>query len=121
MAQQPIVYDAAQDLVDQLVGLKSDDATYAVRHQRDKVAAATQGSYDALFDPALPGLTLAERLLVALYAARLTPAPELAAHYRQRATDAGASAADIQLAESGKPADAADPRSWPPSWNSRAS
>ena len=27
MAQQPIVYDAAQDLVDQLVGLKSDDAT----------------------------------------------------------------------------------------------
>ena len=75
MAQQPIVYDAAQDLVDQLVGLKSDDATYAVRHQRDKVAAATQGSYDALFDPALPGLTLAERLLVALYAARLTPAP----------------------------------------------
>ena len=34
-----------------------------------------QGSYDALFDPALPGLTLAERLLVALYAARLTPAP----------------------------------------------
>lgn len=110
MAQQPIVYDAAQDLVDQLVGLKSDDATYAVRHQRDKVAAATQGSYDALFDPALPGLTLAERLLVALYAARLTPAPELAAHYRQRAIDAGASPADIQVAETGKPADAADTR-----------
>ena len=110
MAQQPIVYDAAQDLVDQLVGLKSDDATYAVRHQRDKVAAATQGSYDALFDPALPGLTLAERLLVALYAARLTPAPELAAHYRQRAIDADASPADIQVAETGKPADAANPR-----------
>ena len=44
MAQQPIVYDAAQDLVDQLVGLKSDDATYAVRHQRDKVAAATRAA-----------------------------------------------------------------------------
>jgi len=110
MAQAPIVYDAARDLVDQLVGLKADSAAYAVRHQRDKVAAATQGSYDALFDPALPGLTLAERLLVALYAARLTPSPALAAHYRQRLVEAGASAADIQVAESGKPADAADPR-----------
>lgn len=110
MAPPPIVYDAARDLVDQLVGLKADSATYAVRHQRDKVAAATQGSYDALFDPALPGLTLAERLLVALYAARLTPSPALAAHYRQRLVEAGASAADIQVAESGKPADAADPR-----------
>ncbi len=110
MAQAPIVYDAARDLVDQLVGLKADSAAYAVRHQRDKVAAATQGSYDALFDPALPGLTLAERLLVALYAARLTPSPALAAHYHQRLVEAGASAADIQVAESGKPADAADPR-----------
>ncbi|KOF54505.1 hypothetical protein AD428_06510, partial [Achromobacter sp. DMS1] len=90
MAQQPIVYDAARDLVDQIAGLKPDSRTYAVRHQRDKVAAATQGSYDALFDPALAGLTLAERLLVALYASRLTPAPELAAHYRQRLADAGA-------------------------------
>ncbi|WP_183004880.1 CMD domain protein [Achromobacter sp. UMC71] len=110
MAQQPIVYDAAKDLVDQLVGLKAESNTYAVRHQRDKVAAATQGSYDALFDPALPGLTLAERLLVALYASRLTPSPALAAHYRQRLVDAGASAADIQVAETGKPADATDPR-----------
>ncbi|WP_251864913.1 CMD domain protein [Achromobacter sp. Marseille-Q4962] len=110
MAQQPIVYDAARDLVDQIAGLKPDSRTYAVRHQRDKVAAATQGSYDALFDPALAGLTLAERLLVALYASRLTPAPELAAHYRQRLADAGASAADIAVAGSGKPADAADPR-----------
>ncbi|WP_445656726.1 CMD domain protein [Achromobacter sp. NCFB-sbj8-Ac1-l] len=110
MAQQPIVYDAAKDLVDQLVGLKADSTTYAARHQRDKVAAATQGSYDALFDPALPGLTLAERLLVALYASRLTPSPALAAHYRQRLVDAGANAADIQVADAGKPADAADPR-----------
>lgn len=110
MTQQPIVYDAAKDLVDQLVGLKADSTTYAVRHQRDKVAAATQGSYDALFDAALPGLTLAERLLVALYAARLTPSPALAAHYRQRLVDANASAADIQLAQTGKPAHAANPR-----------
>ncbi|OXC89912.1 carboxymuconolactone decarboxylase [Achromobacter sp. KAs 3-5] len=90
MAQQPIVYDISKDIVDQLVGLAPGSQTFDVRHKRDKVAAATQGSYDALFDPALPGLPLADRLLVALYA--------------------GVPAADIAVAESGKPADAADPR-----------
>lgn len=110
MAQQPIVYDVTKDLVDQLVGLTPGSQTFEVRHKRDKVAAATQGSYDALFDPALPGVSLAERLLVALYATRITPSPLLAAHYRARAVEAGASAADIAIAESGKPADAADAR-----------
>ncbi|MCG7324623.1 peroxidase-related enzyme [Achromobacter sp. ACRQX] len=110
MAQQPIVYDINKDLVDQLVGLTPGTQTFDVRHKRDKVAAATQGSYDALFDPALPGLSLADRLLVALYATRITPSPLLAAHYRARAVEAGAAAADIAVAESGKPADAANPQ-----------
>lgn len=110
MAQQPIVYDISKDIVDQLVGLTPGSQTFDVRHKRDKVAAATQGSYDALFDPALPGLPLADRLLVALYATRITPSPLLAAHYRARAVEAGVPAADIAVAESGKPADAADPR-----------
>ena len=110
MAQQPIVYDITKDLVDQLVGLTPGTQTFDVRHKRDKVAAATQGSYDALFDPALPGLSLADRLLVALYATRITPSPLLAAHYRARAVEAGAAAADIAVAESGKPADAANPQ-----------
>lgn len=110
MAQQPIVYDISKDIVDQLVGLTPGTQTFDVRHKRDKVAAATQGSYDALFDPALPGLPLADRLLVALYATRITPSPLLAAHYRARAVEAGVPAADIAVAESGKPADAADPR-----------
>ncbi|WP_313371050.1 CMD domain protein [Achromobacter animicus] len=110
MAQQPIVYDLTKDLVDQLVGLTPGSQTFDVRHKRDKVAAATQGSYDALFDPALPGLSLADRLLVALYATRITPSPLLAAHYRARAVEAGAAAADIAVAESGKPADAANPQ-----------
>jgi uncharacterized peroxidase-related enzyme len=84
------VYDAAADVVDHTAGLMRDGATYTVRRARDKVAAATQGSYAALFDPALPGdLTLAERLLVALHACRLTPAPELAAHYTRRLQEAG--------------------------------
>ena len=77
------------DLVDQLAGLDPGSPIHRVRHRRDKVALATQGSYDALFDPALPGLSLVERLLVALYACRLTPAMGLAGHYRERAQAAG--------------------------------
>ncbi|MGO4328029.1 CMD domain protein [Cupriavidus sp. 2TAF22] len=98
------------DVVDRVAGIAAGSATHALRHQRDKVAAATQGSYDALFDPALPGLPLAERLLVALYAARLTPSPELAAHYRQRLEAAGADAALIEAAGHGDPATLADAR-----------
>ena len=94
------------DLIDRLVGLAPGSRTYAARHQREKVAVATQGSYNALFDPALPDLTLTERLLVALYASRLTPAPELAAHYRERLLQAQADAALIQVAETGEPQDA---------------
>lgn len=107
---EPIVYNVTDDLVDRLIGLAPGAKTYEVRHFREKVAAATQGSYDALFDPALPGLSLAERLLVALYATRITPSPLLAAHYRARLTDAGATPADIAVAESGKPTEAATPR-----------
>lgn len=98
------------DLIDAISGLQPGSATHALRHQREKVVAATQGSYDALFDPALPGLTLVERLLVALYAARLTPSPKLANHYRARLAVAGADAATIAIAEQGTPADATDPR-----------
>lgn len=107
---EPIVYNVTDDLVDRLIGLAPGAKTYEVRHYREKVAAATQGSYDALFDPALPGLSLAERLLVALYATRITPSPLLAAHYRKRVSEAGATPADIAAAESGKPSDAATPR-----------
>ncbi|HWV05498.1 CMD domain protein [Ralstonia sp.] len=77
-------FTPAQDVVDQIADLGDGSPTHALRHTREKVASATQGSYEALFDAALPGLTLGERLLVALYACRLTPAPELAEHYRAR-------------------------------------
>ncbi|MGH8788831.1 MAG: CMD domain protein [Cupriavidus necator] len=98
------------DLIDQLTGLAPGSATHALRHQRGKVVAATQGSYDALFDPALPGLSLAERLLVALYAARLTPSTALAAHYRARLEQAGADASHVRAAAEGQPEDIADTR-----------
>jgi len=105
-----IAYDPASDLIDQLIGLSTHDPLYAVRHHREKVAAATQGSYVALFDPARTELSLAERLLVACYAARLTPAAPLRDHYQQRLQDAGVAPTDIAIATSGQPADATDPR-----------
>lgn len=103
MTAQATAYNVADDLVDALVGLKPGSRTYEVRHQREKVAAATQGSYDALFDPHLPDLSLTQRLLVALHACVLTPAPELAAHYRARLVQDGCDAALIQFADSTAP------------------
>lgn len=72
------------DLIDRLVPLAPGSATHAVRHQRDKVVAATQGSYDSLFDPALPGLSLPERLLSALAIAEASGSAAVQAHYRER-------------------------------------
>lgn len=101
---------AGADRIDRLAGLPDGSAVQALRHQRDKVAAATQGSYDALFDPTLEGLSLGERLLAALYACRLTPAPELVAHYRERLLEERADAQAISAADSGAPEDIAEPR-----------
>lgn len=75
------IASTAPDLIDQLAGLQPDSLVHRVRHQRDKVVAATQGSYDALFDPALEGLSLAERLLAAREICRLSQSPALQAHY----------------------------------------
>src|SRR5690606_29427614 len=54
---------------------------YATRHAREKVAAATQGSYELFFDPAAGGLSMPERLLVAYYACVLSTSPDLESHY----------------------------------------
>lgn len=72
------------DVIDRLLGFASDHPTHAVRYQRDKVVAATQGSYDGLFDPALSGPSLPERLLVAFTIAHLAGTEAVAAHYRDR-------------------------------------
>lgn len=94
-------FTPAPDVVDQVAGLDDGSATHALRHAREKVATATQGSYDALFDAALPGLTLGERLLVALYACRLTPAPELVEHYRKRLAETQVDAAHLHAVDHG--------------------
>lgn len=98
------------DLTDRLAGLAAGSATHALRHQREKVATATEGSYRALFDPALPGLSLAERFAVALHAARLTPSAALAAHYLARLRETGLDHDAIAAIEAGNVETVADAR-----------
>ncbi|GAB3629804.1 CMD domain protein [Pandoraea terrae] len=103
-------YDLDHDVVDRVAGLAVGSATHTLRHRRDKVATATQGSYDGLFDPSLAGLPLTERLLVALYACRLTPCATLAAHYRAALAQHDVDAASLAAVETGAPEDVSDPR-----------
>ena len=98
------------DLIDRLARLTPGSATHALRHRRDKVAVATLQSYDALFAPALEGLTLAERLLVACYASRLTPSAPLFAHYRDALEQHSVDAAARAAVERGTPDDIGDAR-----------
>ncbi|WP_028225091.1 CMD domain protein [Paraburkholderia ferrariae] len=105
-----MTYDTHHDIIDRVAGLAPDSATHALRHQRAKVAEATQGSYETLFDPARDDITLVERLLVALYASRLTPSPALAAHYRAELAAHGVDAAVLAAVETGAPEDLAAPR-----------
>lgn len=74
---------ATGDVIDMVTGLIPSDPLYAVRHNREKVAVAMQKSYDVFFDATAQGLTLRERLLVALYACRLSGSAALTIHYEQ--------------------------------------
>jgi uncharacterized peroxidase-related enzyme len=96
------------DVVDGAVPLAEGDALYRLRRERQKIVDATQASYTAMFSPAVSGVSVVERLLVALHASQLSKASELAGHYRKRLELAGAGAALVAAAESttGQPATA---------------
>lgn len=98
-------YDASPsiDVIDATVPLAPGQATRTLRLQRDKVVAATQGSYDAMFSPTVEGLSVAERLLVALHACSVSKAATLAAHYRERLLAEGADRELIAAVGSGAP------------------
>ncbi|RDI23367.1 alkylhydroperoxidase domain protein [Pseudacidovorax intermedius] len=98
------------DLIDALVPLADGAPLHAVRHQRDKVVAATQGSHARLFDPALPGLSLAERLLAAHEIARRAGVTVLADHYRTQLLALGTPTAAQQAALDGEPVPTEDAR-----------
>jgi hypothetical protein len=98
------------DTIDQLLDLTPGMSTHAARYQRAKVVQATQGSEDGLFDPALEGLSVTERLLAALLACQLTPAAELAKEYQSRLELHGADANTLSLVAEAKLSHIAEPR-----------
>ncbi|MGJ7497121.1 CMD domain-containing protein [Variovorax sp. RT4R15] len=102
--------DDVIDVIDQAVPLAPDHPLYALRRQRPKVVASTQGSYEGMFSPAVQGISVTERLLVALHASRLSKADSLAAHYRIRLMADGADAALVDAIASGNVAPPADAR-----------
>ncbi|KTB71673.1 hypothetical protein AO067_21475 [Pseudomonas viridiflava ICMP 13104] len=70
------------DLLDELLAIEPGSPLHSVRHARDKVASATEGSQHLFFDPALDNnLSLSERLWVAYYATQLSAQSTLTAHY----------------------------------------
>jgi uncharacterized peroxidase-related enzyme len=99
------------DVIDQAVPLAAGHRLHALRRERMKIVDATQGSYLGMFAPEVQGVSVVERLLVALHACRLGGATTLADHYRARLQAEGADAALIAAADSrsGEPV-AADAR-----------
>ena len=75
---------ATVDVIDQSVPLTPGSALYVLRRQRPKIVDATQGSYVAMFSPDVAGVSVAERLLIALHACHLSGSAPLAAHYLAR-------------------------------------
>lgn len=90
------------DLLDSLLNIAPGGSLHRVRHARDKVAAATQGSQDLFFDPALDNdLSLSERLWVAYYAARLSEQTTLTAHYLSQLQRLGVDASVLATVDAG--------------------
>ncbi|CAB3748540.1 hypothetical protein GQ57_04350 [Burkholderia sp. MSh2] len=96
---EPITPAAVPDTIDAVAGLHGGDAIAVLRRARDKVLRHTQLSEAALFDPALPDLSLIERLHAARLVARQSNAHALAETYRARLLDAGGGAEDIASAD----------------------
>lgn len=89
------------DTVDRAAALADGSPTRVIRHARAKVVVATQGSENGLFDPALVGLSLQERLLVAVFACALVPAAALTDDYRARLAAIGTDPALITSVTAG--------------------
>ncbi|KPX80197.1 Uncharacterized protein ALO59_03089 [Pseudomonas amygdali pv. mellea] len=81
------------DTLDSLLGIAPGSPLHTVRHARDKVALATQGSQDLFFAPTLEhNLSLNERLWVAYYATLLSLQSTLSEHYLSQLQATGAQA-----------------------------
>lgn len=84
------------DTLDRLLELNPGSPTYEIRHQRTKVVDATQGSEDLLLGAPVEGLSVIDRLYVALLACALTPSETLKNEYVKRLSALGAPDQTIQ-------------------------
>ncbi|MFY1662964.1 CMD domain-containing protein [Pseudomonas sp. Pseu.R1] len=91
------------DVLDSLLDIQPGSALHGVRHARDKVALATQGSHNLFFAQDLGiDLSLTERLWVAYFAARLTPQATLCAYYLKALQAQGIDSDGLALIDAGK-------------------
>ena len=82
--------DITLDTIDRLAGIGSDSPTFTTRHEREKVALATQACEDLMLGNQLDSaLTQAERLVLAAEQARVSGVSMLEAEYRARAEALG--------------------------------
>ena len=70
------------DVIDSAAGLAPGHPVHSARRFRSNVVQATQASHDAILLQPVPGLPVADRLRVAVFACVAAGAPELAQHYR---------------------------------------
>ena len=78
--------DTTTDTIDRLAGLAQGNPSFTTRHEREKVALATQACEDLLLGNQLDSaLTQAERLVLAAEQARVSGVAMLEADYRARA------------------------------------
>ena len=78
--------DTTTDTIDRLAGLTQGNPSFTTRHEREKVALATQACEDLLLGSQLDSaLTQAERLVLAAEQARVSGVAALEADYRARA------------------------------------
>lgn len=83
--------DTKIDTIHRLAGLEQDSPTFTTRHEREKVALATQACEDLLLGNSLDSaLSQAERLVLAAEQARVSGVNVLEAEYRHRAEALGA-------------------------------
>ncbi len=98
------------DTLDKLLALTPGMPTHDIRHQRSKVVEATQASEDLLLGAPVEGLSVIDRLHVALLACALTPSGALKNEYANRLSALGVSDQTLQNVASAQLDQLNDPR-----------
>ena len=94
--------EATVDVIDQLAGVRPDTPLAAVREAKPEVRKLSQGSFDALFEPADPGeLSIEERLLIALQGASANALAPMIALYEGRLVALGTDPSLMAAAKGG--------------------